>query len=743
MNAVQHGENAPSLAEELSLVGVTVAVAVAVSRAFVAWEPLLALSAWAIGAHAVSIGARRLGISAWKASVLAMVVGAIALSAVYYRDLSWFGLPTTDTWAALAIDVRDAFGPFQKLVPPIANLVGFEVVIAGGIWLMATFADLAAHRSDSPVQAVMPHVAAFIFSSVLVLGRGAAIASLVAMAALALFALSVRIRRSIIGGQVARPVWTAGIGLLAGVSVLALVVSPFIQPESGSGLVDLRAIGRDGGNKIVESPLVSLDSLLGGRSNRALFDVTAGSPHYWRLTSLDEFDGRSWSASARYEDLGSGDELDTRWTDDTPVLVETNSFVMRGLESSWLPAGYRPRAVTAPIDLNYDAATNSVLVEDGESTKTIDFQVTSEYLTLGDEELGDIVGESDAAPDTVKDQLELPAGFNPETRRIAEDVAGGRAPAERAVALQNFFRNGRFEYDAAADYRGFRDPLFAFLQNRSGFCQQFATAFAAMARAVGLPSRVAVGFTYGDAGKVVDGTTTWTVRGRHAHAWPEVYLNRLGWVPFEPTPGRGNPDAAGYTGISAQQAESNGTPSATTTTTIASSTSTVPTTTSADDEPRPTVAATSNDDSPGSSTPRFVTVAILVGLAIGLMGAAFRVARVRRRFRALDNTDTPPSDRVAQSWRTTCRDLARVGVEIDPAESPVEFADRAARSVEIEALGTLGLSESNRRFRNVAITPAEADQAVRITRSVRTTVWPRLDRRERASAELDLTPNRR
>jgi len=73
---------------------------------------------------------------------------------------------------------------------------------------------------------------------------------------------------------------------------------------------------------------------------------------------------------------------------------------------------------------------------------------------------------------------------------------------------------------------------------------------------LGLPSRVAVGYTPGDLGS--DGL--YHVFGRHAHAWPEVWFDGLGWVAFEPTPGRGSPDGVAYTGVQPTQDDSHGTP---------------------------------------------------------------------------------------------------------------------------------------------------------------------------------------
>ena len=71
-----------------------------------------------------------------------------------------------------------------------------------------------------------------------------------------------------------------------------------------------------------------------------------------------------------------------------------------------------------------------------------------------------------------------------------------------------------------------------------------------MARSIGLPARVAVGFTPGDVDPA--DPTLYHVKGKHAHAWPEVYLNGYGWVLFEPTPSRGAPNA-GYTGVTEAQ----------------------------------------------------------------------------------------------------------------------------------------------------------------------------------------------
>ena len=82
---------------------------------------------------------------------------------------------------------------------------------------------------------------------------------------------------------------------------------------------------------------------------------------------------------------------------------------------------------------------------------------------------------------------------------------------------------------AGADY------LSEFLRDRVGYCEQFASSMALMARTLGIPARVVVGFTQGS--KV--GAETWEVTVRDAHAWPELWFDDIGWVRFEPTPRSG------------------------------------------------------------------------------------------------------------------------------------------------------------------------------------------------------------
>ncbi|HRE03889.1 MAG TPA: transglutaminase-like domain-containing protein, partial [Ilumatobacteraceae bacterium] len=128
--------------------------------------------------------------------------------------------------------------------------------------------------------------------------------------------------------------------------------------------------------------------------------------------------------------------------------------------------------------------------------------------------------------------LDLPSGFPGEVTATALAVTAD-APNnyEKLLALQRWFHS-EFTYDLTVQ-RGHSDnAMLNFLRVRRGYCEQFAGTFAAMARAIGIPSRVAVGYTPGEL--LADGK--FHVYGRNAHAWPEVWFDDIGWVSFEPTP---------------------------------------------------------------------------------------------------------------------------------------------------------------------------------------------------------------
>src|SRR5258708_10546276 len=129
----------------------------------------------------------------------------------------------------------------------------------------------------------------------------------------------------------------------------------------------------------------------------------------------------------------------------------------------------------------------------------------------------------------------FPAGPHKELARLAARIIkGARTPIEKALKLQNYFTSGKFAYSINVKLPGSLAGLTQFLfHTRQGYCQQFAFAMAALAREVGIPSRIAVGYTAGHS----EAHGLWKVTTADAHAWPELYIGDVGWLRFEPTPG--------------------------------------------------------------------------------------------------------------------------------------------------------------------------------------------------------------
>ena len=131
-------------------------------------------------------------------------------------------------------------------------------------------------------------------------------------------------------------------------------------------------------------------------------------------------------------------------------------------------------------------------------------------------------------------------------RQAQRLTAAARSPYEATITLERWLRaGGGFSYDERPPAPAGLPPLADFLERtKRGYCQQFAGTMTLMLRYLGIPARVAVGFT---SGTWKDGT--WTVTDHDAHAWVEAWFAGHGWLAFDPTPGRGTLSAT-YTNAS-------------------------------------------------------------------------------------------------------------------------------------------------------------------------------------------------
>lgn len=335
-------------------------------------------------------------------------------------------------------------------------------------------------------------------------------------------------------GQVGRRVGATALGL-------ALVV-PAVLPDLSTGAFGFGSggfgNGGGGGSRVaVVNPILDLGKDLRSSENTPVISYR-GPPTYLRLVGLDEFTGAQWKPS----DLKvSRDDNDVEDGLRTPpglrggVARDTTRYDIRvyDLEQTWLPLPYPTKRVSINGTWLYDASTFNVFGENT-STRQIEYEVRALEVAPTPEQLR----ASGEAPGSLGRYLELPDELPRQVEVEALRVTAGLETAyDRALALQDWLRSDEFTYstelsEEVGDGNG-TEAIAGFLETKRGYCVQFASTMAVMARLLGIPARVAVGFTPGvpndDGGR--------TIRLNDAHAWPELYFEGAGWTRFEPTPG--------------------------------------------------------------------------------------------------------------------------------------------------------------------------------------------------------------
>lgn len=262
-----------------------------------------------------------------------------------------------------------------------------------------------------------------------------------------------------------------------------------------------------------------------------------------RLVTLDSFNGTAWSAATEYVPFG------TRIPGQLPAAPRRQEATVEvrlgDLGGVWLPVPGAPTSVS-DRDALVDPITGTLFrpqLDEGtayDATGRID---QPDFDSLPD--------ASVPSGDRVRRWLELPELPYDLAQYSARATAGAATPYERALAIEEAVRGDRRLSKTArsgSDFARIMTFLFGAKGDAGagvGTTEQFATAFAIVARDNGLPTRVVVGFEPGDVQP--DGSRI--VRGRDAKAWPEVYFEGQGWVRFYPSPERGDrPDRPGTDG---------------------------------------------------------------------------------------------------------------------------------------------------------------------------------------------------
>jgi hypothetical protein len=267
------------------------------------------------------------------------------------------------------------------------------------------------------------------------------------------------------------------------------------------------------------------------------------------------------------------------------------------------------------------------------------------------------------------------------TREVVPD---GSSRIEAALAIQEHLRGTAYTYSLTLagpveDEQGRLvqyDPITHFLRTRTGYCVQFATAMVMMARASGIPARMAIGFLPGTLDRGV-----YTVRAADAHAWPELFFDGVGWLRFEPTPAARSGQAPPY---SLEEAPTTDEGSEETAGPSASATTSVRRDPGANDpgaqDPLDPNAETNTGvlarwwTSGGLTAFGWVTLGVLGG-ALGAVAVPLAArARLRRRLRAAADD----AHRVEVEWQAMVERIGDLGV-VPPSGSTPRQAGRVYR----------------------------------------------------------------
>ena len=665
-------------------------------------------------------------------------------------------LPTPGSLAALWHVAGQGFNEASKYAPPVPELRGMVLLAAAGIGIAALLTDLIAVRLGSAALAGVPLLLLFTEPFTLSVSRGflgttiAFCASVAGYLALLSSEARERIREwehpnpSVNDEPDTRTLAAAGrrVGFA---SVLIALCLPLFIPGLhmtrlfGGGQPGIGGSGGGSGSHAAvvgfPDPNVQLSQeLRSGQPMTVLtYTTTDASPSYLQIYTADKLTDSGWQLFAQPQSLvPAGSQLPQApgLTITGPGLAkERTTITLAGSVSppalSALPVPYPPTGVTVSGDPKADKSTLMVVDPGITNFGGLKYSVTS----LDEAPPTQLLDTAPPPAESVAAHyLTVPPSYGPLRAEAASIVrgAGAKTPFAEAIALQNYLAGAPFKYTLTAPTVLSADGLAKFLNvTKAGYCQQFSFAMAVLARLLGIPSRVAYGFTSGTA----IATNTWQVTTHDAHAWPELYFQGYGWLRFEPTPsgatGQGTARTPSYSSPTLTNPGTGGT----TPTTPITGPSTAPV-----GGPGGLKGITPPllggpigplTHGPATTSPWAIFGLVVAGLIVLALPAPWCARRVirYRRWRQGQRRATRAAGAAARADRVRARDVAwahaaweelrddlmNYGAASQPSESPRTVAARAVTGLDLAdparaALGRIAMAEERARY---AAAPAD------------------------------------
>ena len=671
---------------------------------------------------------RRLPVTACLAIGVAALL--LYLNAVFSSATSFLGVVPTATSIARLWDLAgQGFSQSGGYSPPVPQYNGMLLLAVAGIGIVALLTDFIAVRLESAALAGLPLLLLFIEPFTLSVTRGFLDTTvgfcLATVGYLGMLSSEGKDRIREWEHQQdprlmpdTRALAAAGRRVGTASVVVALFV-PLVIPGLhatqlfSSGQPGIGGSGGAGAGGVgFPDPDTQLSTELHTSAPATVFTYTTSAtvPEYFQAYVLDSLTDSGWKIFAQPESPAQAGRTmppAVGLTNDTGTTRASTHITMSSSVSAdylgALPVPYPATSISAPGTLSAD--TNTLMVFDnGVRLAGLSYTVTS----LDESPPAQLLSAAPAADaDIAGHYTEVPAAYQG-LRTLAETVvrdAGAKTAFQEAVALQDWLASGGgFRYTLDAPTITDASGLANFLQNtKKGYCQQFSFAMATLARLLGIPARVAYGFTAGTA----ESGNSWLVTTHDAHAWPELYFQGFGWLRFEPTPagsaaGQGTATVPGYTlpvgssGQSPGQSATGLAPGAQ----GGSANRNAAALSGRLHFPLGGVSGAGAGASGGGLNVWEILGLCVAGLLVigAIAPAGVRLLIRRRRWRA-----RAPAGRAHAAWRELRDDLVDYGVGYRPSESPRAAAARAAASLELAepataALGRIAMAEERARY---------------------------------------------
>lgn len=649
----------------------TTALLLALVASLVPLFTVVSGGAWAALAFvlaAVLLGAgyllRRLRVSAVLVTLILAAVWTAFMTAVFFSDVAWlFVVPSGEAFARVPRLIEIASNDIAVGVAPIDASASLTFLIVGAVGLLAIALDHVVLTARMPLLAGVALIAVWLIPT-LAVPRPIDLWAFTLLALALLWLLRTETRGRDRTRSTAAP--RGGVGAVAAVIaasavVIAVIAAPALpSPAAPSG-------GLGGGTRIDASLNLGDDLRRPAEVPVVKQWSAASAPAYLRVATLTELEGDSWQPDrSRSVPLDEWSPEDAAG-DGIEIAEERRTVEVLDLSSAQLPVPADAVSVDGVTGLWRIAPANGTVVSPSTAARGQQFEVVSRTPRPTLEQAR--AAEASGGPQQARD---LPADTSPEIAELAAEVtADASNDYDRLLALQSWFRGPEFDYSLDAPVEdGFDgsgiEAVSTFLQVRSGYCVHFASAFAIMARTLDMPSRVVVGFLPGlPTGDVVDDQRVYQATTAQLHAWPEIFFDGIGWVPFEPTKSLGVAQR-----FTSEQDTSNE-PEPTPTPTAAA-------------EPTPTASSAPRpEEDPTAGTPQATTFSILrvlpaIGILLGALlvlalPALVRAALFRRRVTRARRGSA------GAAWRLVQDAAIDLGIPVPDSESPRAFGDRLRR----------------------------------------------------------------